>query len=50
MPADGPIDDDDPRYMDDENLPRSEGNEFSGKRQDAIDAGKDEFEVDGKKY
>lgn len=50
MPADGPIDDDDPRYMDDENLPKSEGNEFSGKRQAAIDAGKDEFEVGGKKY
>jgi len=28
----------------------NEGNEFSGKRQAAIDAGKDEFEVDGKKY
>ena len=28
----------------------SEGNEFAGKRQDAIDAGEDEFEVDGKKY
>ena len=28
----------------------NEGNEFSGKRQDAIDAGEDEFEVDGKKY
>ena len=27
-----------------------EGNAFSGARQDAIDAGKDEFEVDGKKY
>ena len=27
-----------------------EGNEFSGARQDAIDAGKDEFEVDGKTY
>lgn len=51
MPVDdGPIDDDDPRYMDDENLPKSEGNEFSGKRQAAIDAGEDEFEVDGKKY
>ena len=41
---------DDPRYMDDENLLKSEGNEFSGKRQAAIDAGKDEFEVGGKKY
>lgn len=28
----------------------NEGNEFSGNRQDAIDAGEDEFEVDGKKY
>ena len=28
----------------------NEGNDFSGKRQAAIDAGKDEFEVDGKKY
>ena len=28
----------------------SEGNEFSGKRQDAIDAGEDEFEVDGKTH
>jgi len=27
-----------------------EGNEFSGARQDAIDAGEDEFEVDGKTY
>ena len=27
-----------------------EGNAFSGARQDAIDAGEDEFEVDGKKY
>jgi hypothetical protein len=27
-----------------------EGNEFSGARQDAIDAGEDEFEVNGKKY
>lgn len=27
-----------------------EGNEFSGARQNAIDAGKDEFEVDGKTY
>lgn len=27
-----------------------EGNEFSGNRQDAIDAGKSSFEVDGKKY
>jgi len=28
----------------------NEGNEFSGKRKEAIDAGKDEFEVDGKMY
>jgi hypothetical protein len=28
----------------------NEGNEFSGNRQDAIDKGEDEFEVDGKKY
>ena len=28
----------------------NEGNEFSGNRKAAIDAGKDEFEVDGKKY
>jgi len=28
----------------------SEGNEFTGKRQDAIDAGEDEFEVDGKTH
>jgi len=28
----------------------NEGNEFSGNRQKAIDAGEDEFEVDGKKY
>ena len=28
----------------------NEGNEFSGKRQAAIDAGEDEFEVDGKVY
>jgi len=28
----------------------NEGNEFSGKRQAAIDAGEDEFEVDDKKY
>ena len=27
-----------------------EGNEFAKARQDAIDAGKDEFEIDGKKY
>lgn len=27
-----------------------EGNKFSGERQKAIDAGEDEFEVDGKKY
>jgi hypothetical protein len=27
-----------------------EGNEFSGNRQDAINAGQDEFEVDGKRY
>jgi hypothetical protein len=27
-----------------------EGNEFSGARQDAVDAGEDEFEVDGKTY
>ena len=39
-----------PNGMDDENLLKSEGNEFSGKRQAAIDAGKDEFEVGGKKY
>lgn len=29
---------------------KEEGNEFSGNRQDAIDAGQDSFEVDGKKY
>ena len=28
----------------------NEGNEFSGNRQKAIDAGEDDFEVDGKKY
>ena len=28
----------------------NEGNRFSGNRQDAIDAGEDEFEVDGKTY
>jgi hypothetical protein len=28
----------------------NEGNEFSGNRKKAMDAGEDEFEVDGKKY
>jgi len=55
------IDDDDPRYADDENLPKDEsveptepsteeGNEFSGELAKAKAAGKKEFEVDGKKY
>ena len=38
---------------DEEVLPEEdveEGNEFAKARQDAIDAGKDEFEIDGKKY
>lgn len=34
----------------DELAETDEGNAFSGARQDAIDAGEDEFEVDGKKY
>ena len=33
-----------------EEEPVDEGNEFSGARADAIKAGEDEFEVDGKKY
>lgn len=37
-----------PQYEGEDDM--EEGNEFSGKRQDAIDAGEDEFEVDGKKY
>ena len=55
------IDDDDPRYADDENLPKDEsieptepskeeGNKFSGELADAKKDGKKEFEVDGKKY
>ena len=55
------IDDNDPRYADDENLPKDEsveptepsteeGNEFSGELAKAKAAGKKEFEVDGKKY
>lgn len=34
----------------DELMETDEGNAFSGARQDAIDAGEDEFEVDGKKH
>ena len=34
----------------DELMETDEGNAFSGARQDAIDAGEDEFEVDGEKY
>ena len=55
------IDDDDPRYADDENLPKDEsieptepskeeGNKFSGELADAKKDGKKEFKVDGKKY
>ena len=55
------IDDDDPRYANDENLPKDEsieptepskeeGNKFSGELADAKKDGKKEFEVDGKKY
>ena len=33
-----------------EEEPVDEGNKFSGERQKAIDAGEEEFEVDGKKY
>ena len=58
MPADAEMGDDLPMVIpadDEEESPlmgacASEGNEFSGKRQDAIDAGEDEFEVDGKTH
>jgi len=36
--------------MDESEEKVDEGNKFSGERQKAIDAGEDEFEVDGKKY
>ncbi len=55
------VDDDDPRYADDENLPKDEsveptepskeeGNKFSGELAKAKEDGEDEFEVDGEKY
>ena len=58
MPADAEMGDDLPMVIpadDEEESPlmgacASEGNEYSGKRQDAIDAGEDEFEVDGKTH
>lgn len=58
MPADAEMGDDLPMVIpadDEEEAPlmgacASEGNEYSGKRQDAIDAGEDEFEVDGKTH
>ncbi|MDB2315368.1 hypothetical protein N9V27_00155 [bacterium] len=58
MPANAEMGDDLPMVIpadDEEESPlmgacASEGNEFSGKRQDAIDAGEDEFEVDGKTH
>ena len=55
------VDDNDPRYADDENLPKDEsveptepskeeGNKFSGELAKAKEDGEDEFEVDGEKY